>query len=75
MPVSPGAGPVIRCRAGCEWADAIRIGVMLPRAAAYGFDRAMTRVRMASKIAESTQPEMCKVALHTATWPSLAQAP
>ena len=67
MPVSPGTGPVIRCRAGCEWADAIRIGVMLPRAAVYGFACAATSVRMAAKIAGSTLPEMCEVALRTAT--------
>jgi hypothetical protein len=47
--------------------DAIRIGVMLPCAAAYGFALAVIGVRMAAKIAESTLPGMCQVALRTAT--------
>jgi hypothetical protein len=46
---------------------AIRIGVMLPRAAAYGFALAVIGMRMAAKIDESTLPEMCQVALRTAT--------
>jgi len=47
--------------------DAIRIGVMVPCAAAYGFALAVIGVRLAAKIAESTLPEMCQVALRTAT--------
>ncbi len=47
--------------------DAIRIGVMLPCAAAYGFALAVTGVRMAAKIAETKMPEMCQVALRTVT--------
>jgi len=47
--------------------DAIRIGVMLPCAAAYGFALAVIGVRLAAKVAESTLPEMCQVALRTAT--------
>jgi hypothetical protein len=50
-----------------NWPDAIQIGVMLPRAAAYGFALAVIGMRMAAKIAESTLPEMCQVALRTAT--------
>jgi ABC-2 type transport system permease protein len=46
--------------------DAIRIGVMLPCAAAYGFALAVIGVRMAAKIAESKLPDMCQVALRTA---------
>jgi ABC-2 type transport system permease protein len=46
--------------------DAIRIGVLLPCAAAYGFVLAIIGVRMAAKIAENTLPEMCQVALRTA---------
>ena len=47
MPVSPGtwsavAGAVLTANRP----DAIRIGVMLPRAAAYGFARAVIGVRM-----------------------------
>lgn len=45
--------------------DAIRIGVMLPCAAAYGFALAVIGVRMAAKIAESRLPEMCQAALGT----------
>jgi len=47
--------------------DAIRIGVMLPCAAVYGFALAVAGVRMAAKVAESKMPEMCQVALQTAT--------
>jgi ABC-2 type transport system permease protein len=47
--------------------DAIRIGVMLPCAAAYGFALAVIGVRLAAKVAETTLPEMCQVALRTAT--------
>jgi ABC-2 type transport system permease protein len=47
--------------------DAIRIGVMLPCAAAYGFALAVIGVRLAAKIAESTLPGMCQAALRTAT--------
>jgi len=47
--------------------DAIRIGVMLPRAAAYDFALAVIGMRMAAKIAESALPEMRQVALWTAT--------
>jgi ABC-2 type transport system permease protein len=46
--------------------DVIRIGVMLPGAAAYGFVLAVIGVRMAAKIAEGNLPEMCQAALHTA---------
>ena len=46
--------------------DAIRIGVMLPCAAAYGFALAVIGMRLATKIAGSTLPEMCQVALRTA---------
>jgi ABC-2 type transport system permease protein len=46
---------------------AIRIGVMLPCAAAYGFVLAVIGVRLAAKLAERTLPEMCQVALRTAT--------
>jgi hypothetical protein len=47
--------------------NAIRIGVMLPCAAAYGFALAAIGVRLAAKIAERKLPEMCQVALRTAT--------
>ena len=47
--------------------DAIRIGVMLPCAAVYGFALTVVGVRQAAKIAESKMPEMCQVALRTAT--------
>jgi ABC-2 type transport system permease protein len=47
--------------------DAIRIGVMLPCAAAYGFALAVIGVRVAAKIAESMMPEICQAALRTAT--------
>jgi ABC-2 type transport system permease protein len=46
---------------------AIRIGVMLPCAAGYGFALAVVGVRSAAKIAESKMPELCQVALQTAT--------
>jgi len=46
--------------------DAIRIGVMLPGAAVYGFALAVIGVRLAAKIAESKLPDMCQVALSTA---------
>jgi hypothetical protein len=46
--------------------DAIRIGVLLPCAAAYGFALAVIGVRLAAKVAESTLPEMCQAALRTA---------
>ena len=45
--------------------DAIRIGVMLPCAAVYGFALAVVGVRVAAKVAESKLPEMCQVALRT----------
>ena len=47
--------------------DAIRIGVLLPCAVAYGFALAVIGVRLAAKLAESTLPEMCQAALRTAT--------
>jgi len=47
--------------------DAIRIGVLLPCAAVYGFVLAVIGVRVAAKIAEGTLPEMCQAALRTAT--------
>jgi ABC-2 type transport system permease protein len=47
--------------------DAIRIGVLLPCAAAYGFALAVIGVRLAAKIAETKLPEMCQAALRTAT--------
>ena len=47
--------------------DAIRIGVMLPCAAAYGFALAVIGVRLAAKVAEGKLPEMCQAALRTAT--------
>jgi ABC-2 type transport system permease protein len=47
--------------------DAIRIGVMLPCAAVYGFALAVVGVRLAAKIAESRLPEMCQAALRSAT--------
>jgi len=40
--------------------DAIRIGVMLPRAAAYDFALAVIGMRMAAKIAESTLPKCAR---------------
>jgi len=40
---------------------------MLPCAAAYGFALAVIGVRLAAKLAERTLPEMCQVALRTAT--------
>jgi ABC-2 type transport system permease protein len=46
--------------------DVIRIGVMLPCAAAYGFALAVIGVRLAAKVAEGTLPEMCQAALRTA---------
>ena len=46
--------------------DAIRIGVLLPCAAVYGFALALIGVRMAAKIAEGQLPEMCQVALRSA---------
>lgn len=68
MSVLPGTWPVIAGTAlAANWPDAIQIGVMLPRAAAYGFALAVIGMRMAAKIAESTLPEMCQVALRTAT--------
>ena len=61
------AGPVL---AGAVLAAhgpaAIRIGVLLPGAAAYGFALAVIGVRLAAKIAETTLPQMCQVALRTA---------
>jgi ABC-2 type transport system permease protein len=44
---------------------AIRIGVMVPCAAVYGFGLAVVGVRMAAKIAASKMPELCQVALRT----------
>ena len=46
--------------------DVIRIGVVLPCAAAYGFALAVIGVRMAATLAEHTLPEMCQAALQTA---------
>ena len=46
---------------------AIRIWVMLPRAAAYDCALAVIGARMAAKVAESTMPEMRQVALRAAT--------
>ena len=57
---SGGPGP------GRRRPDAIRIGVMLPGAAVYGFALAVIGVRLAAKIAESKLPDMCQVALSTA---------
>ena len=45
--------------------DAIRIGVLLPCAAVYGFALAVVGVRLAAKVAESKMPEICQVALRT----------
>jgi ABC-2 type transport system permease protein len=47
--------------------DTIRLGVLLPCAAVYGFVLATIGVRMAAKIAEHQMPELCQVALRTAT--------
>jgi ABC-2 type transport system permease protein len=47
--------------------DAIRIGVMFPCAAVYGFALATAGVRLAAKAAESKLPELCQAALRTAT--------
>lgn len=47
--------------------DAIRIGVLLPCAAAYGFALATIGVRLAAKIAETALPDMCQAALRTRT--------
>jgi ABC-2 type transport system permease protein len=47
--------------------DAIRIGVMLPCAAVYGFALATAGVRLAAKAAESKMPELCQAALRTVT--------
>jgi len=46
--------------------NAIRIGVVLPCAAVYGFALAVAGVRLAAKVAESKMPEICQVALRTA---------
>jgi ABC-2 type transport system permease protein len=46
--------------------NAIRIGVVLPGAAVYGFALAVAGVRLAAKVAESKMPEICQVALRTA---------
>lgn len=43
----------------------IRIGVMLPCAAVYGFALALAGVRLAAKVAERQLPELCQVALRT----------
>jgi hypothetical protein len=45
--------------------ESIRIGVMLPSAAVYGFALALVGVRLAAKVAESKMPELCQVALRT----------
>lgn len=45
---------------------AIRIGVMLPCAAVYGFALAVIGVRLAARVAEAALPDMCQAALHTA---------
>ncbi|MGH3165119.1 MAG: hypothetical protein ACRDN0_04385 [Trebonia sp.] len=47
--------------------DVIRLGVLLPCAAVYGFALATAGVRMAAKIAEHQLPEMCQVALQSVT--------
>jgi hypothetical protein len=47
--------------------DTIRIGVLLPCAAVYGFALAAIGVRLAAKVAAGTLPEMCQVALKTET--------
>jgi ABC-2 type transport system permease protein len=47
--------------------DAIRIGVVLPGAAGYGFALAVAGVRLAATVAENKMPEICQVALRTAT--------
>ncbi len=47
--------------------DAIRIGVMLPCAAGYGFGLAVIGVRLAAKVAGNMLPEMCQAALRTTT--------
>jgi ABC-2 type transport system permease protein len=47
--------------------DAIRVGAMLPCAAAYGFALAVIGVRLAAKLAQRKLPEMCQAALRTAT--------
>jgi len=47
--------------------DAIRIGVLVPCAAVYGFALALIGVRLAAKVAEGTLPEMCQAALRTVT--------
>jgi ABC-2 type transport system permease protein len=47
--------------------DTIRIGVLLPCAAVYGFALAAIGVRLAAKVAAGTLPEMCQVALRSVT--------
>ncbi|MGH3175195.1 MAG: hypothetical protein ACRDPF_15185, partial [Streptosporangiaceae bacterium] len=47
--------------------DAIRIGVIVPCAAAYGFVLAVIGVRLAARVAEGRLPEMCQAALRTTT--------
>ena len=47
--------------------EAIRIGVLLPCAAVYGFALATIGVRLAAKVAENKMPELCQAALRTAT--------
>jgi hypothetical protein len=49
--------------------DAIRIGVMWPCAAVYGFALALAGVRLAAVAAANKMPELCQVAVRSAmTW-------
>jgi ABC-2 type transport system permease protein len=56
------AGVVLAAHA----AEAIRLGVLLPVAAVYGFALALGGVRLAAGIAEGKMPELCQAALRTA---------
>ncbi len=61
------AAPVIAAAVlAANGPDAIRIGVMLPCAAVYGFALAAAGVRLAARLAASKMPELCQAALHTA---------
>ncbi len=47
--------------------DAIRIGVIWPCAAVYGFALALAGVRVAAEVATGKMPELCQVAVRSET--------
>jgi hypothetical protein len=62
----PAAPVIVGAVLAADGPGAVRTGVMLPWAAAYGFALAVVGVRLAAEAAGGTLPEMCRAALRAA---------